>query len=172
FIWAQYRKRYIIWVSYVLFVGLILIMSHQLGSDKERIINPDDPFFIHLDLMEFIGVVLLVLSCVYIFSFIRLRKTQLKRIKILSDRLSRENSNEIYITINDLTISYQSAFSKNEYVWEVVENYFLTEHFVFIFLNHSLESSIIIDKRLLTPEDFTALSAFIRQRLPARNRLL
>jgi hypothetical protein len=164
FAWGKYQKKALGIIFWLLGCGLLFIfLGFQPGEPS--------PFKFDYHIVGTVGILFILVALHHIRFFYKQRKEYFTvSAKLLKD-YSQENKNETYITINDISITYQSAFSKIEYIWEAVDSCFESDGLIFVFTQDTIASAIIIDKKLVSPEGFSEISVFIRQRAKPKDRL-
>jgi hypothetical protein len=166
FIWKRYEKRHLYAILFCFIIGVIFsVVGFNSYNEYGKMENFKNVTYINIHLMESVGILFLLFSGIHIFRFFKMKKQFFDKIKLITDRYTQKDANVIYINLTDASVSYQSHFSKIEFVWEAVTGYHINGNLIFLYTSDAIESAIIIDKRLLSAADFSELSVFIHSRV-------
>lgn len=172
-IWKLFSKKYLYRVLLSLIFGAILVFIGFISyNDYSTMVNLNKITYINIHLFESIGILILLSSFIHAFRFFKTKKQYFNKVESGSQRYAQKDANVIYININDTSISYQSHFSKIEFVWEAITGYHLRDNLIFLFTSDTIDSTIIIDKNLLSNSDFEELSVFIHSRVKRKFSLV
>jgi hypothetical protein len=79
-------------------------------------------------------------------------------------------NNENLTRLTDESFAYESQILKMEVKWKFFCNYSIFGDYLFLYTTDSLFTAVIINKRLISENEFQELMAFVRERLKEKKK--
>ena len=149
---ARYKKINIFqFLAGIIFLYLGII-------NREKVIPKDINIGISL------GIAFILLGAIYSYHNYVNKKKFYRKIQILSKRIEK-NHDEILIHITGESIRYEDFELSQELKWSLISHYKIYNDLLFLIMDEHLLTSIIIDKNLITEEEFSELYSFVKNKL-------
>src|SRR5882724_3051252 len=154
-----YYKKVIKLILIRYLVGAFLLF---LGILDARTTNYNYP------LIESIAIVFLLFNTANVWAYKKQRDKFRLQVSALVNKLSKY-ADAVETRINDESVVSSSSLYQTQMKWQAFFSY--SHYKDFLFFNETpddLHSSITVDSRLMSEPDFSALLAFVKQKLPER----
>jgi hypothetical protein len=116
-----------------------------------------------------IGIVLLVIVLLTLIKLIKEKSMFFQKVNRLALGHS-QNSNTITIDLTENSVKFQSHELTREMKWTVFSNYKVYKNYVILLVESYIVGPIVIDKRLISENEYSELINFIKTKLTEKNQ--
>jgi hypothetical protein len=164
--WKFYSKKVIKFFIILYASGLFMFISGMIEFGKYGAVhfNGEIKHYTNWQFPESFGFVLHMIATYLLIMFFINKKKFFKKANEIAGRHLR-TTNEITIQIQDDHISYKSYELVQEFKWWLISSYMIKDNYLFLNYDENYQSCLIIDKRLMSPEEFDQLLALVKQRV-------
>jgi hypothetical protein len=120
-------------------------------------------------LTESMGIVYILLVSMNLILLFRKKSIFLENGRETS-KLYFTLNNESLTRLTDESFAYESQILKMEVKWEFFCNYSIFGNYLFLHANDSLFTAVLIDKRMISENQFQELMVFVGQRLKEKKK--